>query len=58
MCILFRGVNGGWAGWAIAHPVFGRKEGAAGQRQRAGLLLAHQVLGSQLRPAIYLLAAV
>ena len=26
-----RGVSGGWAGWAIAHPDFGRIEGAAGQ---------------------------
>ena len=25
-----RGVSGGWAGWAIAHPGFGRIEGAAG----------------------------
>ena len=58
MCILFRGVNGGWARWAIAHQVFGRIEGAAGEWRRAALLLAHPVLGSQLRPAIYLLAAV
>ena len=41
-----RGVSGGWAGWAIAHPVFGRIEGAAGQRWRAALLLAPPVLGS------------
>ena len=48
---LYRGVSGGWAGWAIAHPVFGRIEGAAGRRQRrAALLLAHPVLGSHLRP--------
>ena len=39
-------VTGGWAGWAIAHPVFGRIEGAA-------LLLAHPALGSQLRPCNY-----
>ena len=25
-----RGVSGGWAGWAIAHPLFGRIEGATG----------------------------
>ena len=31
----YRGVSGGWAGWAIAHPVFGKIEGAA-----------HPVLGS------------
>ena len=35
---------------AIVHPVFGKKEGTAGQRWRATLLLAHPVLGSQLRP--------
>ena len=35
-----RGVTGGWAGWAIA-----RIEGAAGQWQRATLLLAHPVIG-------------
>ena len=29
-----RGISGGWAGWAIAHPGFGRIEGAA-------LLIAH-----------------
>ena len=55
--LLFRGVSGGWAGWAIAHPVFGRIEGAAGRRRggaaaaaRAKLLHAHPVLGSHLRP--------
>ena len=42
-----RGVSGRWAGWAIAHPDFGRIEVAAGQRPRAALLLAHPVLGSQ-----------
>ena len=31
-----RGVSGGWAGWAIAHPVFGRIEGAAGRRRGSG----------------------
>ena len=41
---LGRGVSGRWAGWAIAHPVFGRIEGAA------TLLLARTVLGSHLRP--------
>ena len=45
-----RGVSGVWAGWAIAHSVFGRIEGAAGQRRRAALHLAHPVLGSELRP--------
>jgi hypothetical protein len=45
-----RGVTGGWAGRAIAHPVLGRIEGAGGQRRRAALLLAHPVLGNQLRP--------
>ena len=45
-----RGVSGGRAVWAIGHPVFGRIEGAAGQRQwRAILLLAHPVLSSHLR---------
>ena len=51
---LYRGVSGRWAGWAIAHPVFGIIEGATGQRRRAALhtryVLAHPVLGSQLRP--------
>ena len=42
------GVTGGWAGCAIAHPDLGRIEGAAGQRRRAALLLAHPVLGSYL----------
>jgi hypothetical protein len=46
-----RGVSGMWAGWAIAHPFFGRIEGAARRRQRsATLLLAHPVLASHLRP--------
>ena len=26
-CTMSRSVTGGWAGWAIAHPVFGRIEG-------------------------------
>ena len=43
-----RGVSGGWAEWAIAHPDFGRLEGAAGQQGRAALLLAHPDLGSYL----------
>ena len=47
--IASRGVTGGWAGWAIAHPVFGRIEGPAWQRRRTTLLLAHPVSGSQLR---------
>ena len=45
-----RGVIGGWAGWEIAHPVFGTIEGATGQRRHATLLIAHPVFGSQLRP--------
>ena len=51
--MLFRGVNGQWAGWAIAHPDFGRIEGAAVQRQRVALLLAHSALDSYLRPCNY-----
>ena len=40
-----------WAEWwAIAHPGFGRIEGAAVLRRRAAFLLAHPDLGSQLRP--------
>ena len=37
-------IHGRWSGWAIAHPDFGRIEGAAGERWHAALLLAHQVL--------------
>ena len=33
--IFTRGVSGVWAGWAIAHPDFGRIEGAAGRRRHA-----------------------
>ena len=33
--ILCRGVSGGRAGWAIAHPDFGRIESTAGRRRRA-----------------------
>ena len=33
-----RGVSGGWPGWAIAHPVFGRIEGAAGRQRQATIL--------------------
>ena len=47
---VYRGVSGGWAGWAIAHLVFGILEGTAGQLWRSALLLAHPDLGSQLRP--------
>ena len=43
-----RGVSSSWAGWAIAHPDFGRIEGATGQWRRAALLLAHPAFGSQL----------
>ena len=46
------GVSGGWAGWAITHPVLGMLEGAARQRRRAALLLAHPDFGSYLRPCI------
>ena len=28
-CTKSRGASSGWAGWAIAHPVFGKIEGAA-----------------------------
>ena len=48
-----RGVTGGWAEWAIAHPDFGSLEGAAGHPGCVVLLLAHPwypALGSQLRP--------
>ena len=38
-----RDLNKGGAGGAIAPPHFGRIEGAAGQRQRAALLLAPPV---------------
>ena len=44
----------GWAGWAIAHPVLGKIEGATRQWWRAALLLAHPVLGSHLRPLIFI----
>ena len=52
--ITFRGVTGEWAGWAIAHPVVGRNEGSTGQQRCDVLILAHQVLGRQLRPWPYL----
>ena len=51
--IHYRSVAGGWAGWAIAHPVFGRIEGAARQRYRAALLLAHPVLNSNLSTPLF-----
>ena len=50
---IFRGISGEWAGWAgraIAHPDFGRIEGATQQRWHTALLLAHPVFGSHLRP--------
>ena len=47
---LFRGVNGGWTEWAIAHPGFGRIAGTTGQWRSVALLLAHPALGSYLRP--------
>mgnify|MGYP001278063775 CR=1 FL=1 len=46
----FRGEGDGWAEWAIAHPGFGRIEGVTRKRRITALLLAHPVLGSQLRP--------
>ena len=49
----YRGVSGGGAGGAIAHPVFGRIEGAARQRYRAALLLAHPVLNSNLSTPLF-----
>ena len=45
-----RGVTVGWAGWAIAHPIFGKIVMRWQERRRTALLLAHPVLGSQLRP--------
>ena len=44
--ICTRGVSGGWAGWAIAHPVFGRIEGTAGRR-RGGSGASHYYLPTQ-----------
>ena len=44
-----RGVNGSWAELVIAHPDFGRMEGAACQHWCAALLLAHPALYSYLR---------
>ena len=41
-----RGVNGGSAGWAIAHPVFGDIEVATRHQRRAVLLPSHPDLGS------------
>ena len=43
---------GGQGRWAIAHPDFGRIEGAAKQRRRAVILIAHPVLDSYLRLCI------
>ena len=47
-----RGVNDGWAKWAITDPGFFRLV-RRGQWQRAALLLAHPALGSFLRPCSY-----
>jgi hypothetical protein len=47
-----KGIRVGWAGWTIAHPVFGKIEGAAGQWQSAALLLAYPFISSYLRPCI------
>ena len=48
-----RGVGDGWAGWAIAHPGFGRSVIALSQPEGADcaptLVLAHLCLGSCLR---------
>ena len=50
---LTRGVNGGWAEWAIAHLGLGRIEGAAGQWWRAALLLTYPALGRNQRMKKY-----
>ena len=42
--------QGGRAGGAAAPPDFGRSEGAAGQRRRAALLLAHPDFQSLRHP--------
>ena len=47
-----RGITGGWAGWANAHPGFARIEGATRQWWWAELLIAHLVLGNHLRPCV------
>ena len=47
-----RGVSGGWAGWAIAHPVLGRIEGAA-RRRRGGSGTQHYYLPTQFEVATY-----
>ena len=44
--ILIRGVSGGWAGWAIVHPVFGRIVMRRQQWRQAALLHAHPDLGT------------
>ena len=49
-----RGVNFGWAEWAIAYPGFGRTEDAIGQQQCTALPLAHPVLNNYLRPCVML----
>ena len=43
-------LNKGGAGGAIAPPYFVRIEGAAGQRRRAALLLAHPDFQTQRHP--------
>ena len=44
-----RGVGSGWAGWAHAHPDFGKIEGG-GQWRRAALLLAYPDFQTLLHP--------
>ena len=46
-------LHGGWAGWASAHPDFGRLEGTVEQPRWATLLLAHPELGSQLHQLLH-----
>ena len=52
--LMYRGVGSGWAGWAHAHPDFGKIEGG-GQWRRAALLLAYPDFQTLLHPCIYIL---
>ena len=45
-----KGVNGGWAGWAIAHPVLGEIEVATRQWRQPAVLPSLPDLGSYWRP--------
>ena len=47
-----RDVTGRWAGWEIAHPVFGRMEASSGSGGAPHYYLPSPFLGSQLRPWI------